>query len=158
MKRLIILIVALAVTWLVWSGLYKPLLLGLGVLSLTLAVWLALRMQLTERKVFAIDTVPNALGYWIWLAGQVLKSNIDVAKIVLSPSLPISPSMVTIRAPLPGLIGQATLANSITLTPGTVTVDAHQGVFVVHSLTRDGAREVEEGEMARRVAEAFGDR
>ena len=158
MRRTIILAVALVVTWLVWSGSFKLLLLELGALTVILTLWLAHRMDLTRREVFSLDLLPRALGYWVWLLREIVRSNLTVARIVLSPRLPISPTMVTLRPELPGLIGQATLANSITLTPGTVTIDAHEGEFRVHSLTEQGARELRDSDMAARIARAFGDR
>lgn len=158
MIRIAILIAALVLTWLVWSGLYKPLLLILGMVSIALVVVLSARMDLLDRRVFALDLTPRLLGFWAWLLREIVLSNITVARIVLSPSLPISPTVIRIKPPLKGEIGQATLANCITLTPGTLTVDALDGVFLVHSLTEEGASEVKQGEMGQRLVRALGER
>ena len=158
MGRLLILALGLAAAWLVWSGLFKPLIFGLGALSLGLVLWLAIRMKVTEHGAFSLDLVPRLLGFWAWLLKEIVKSNLTVARIVLSPRLDISPRMVTLHPPTKGLQGQAILANSITLTPGTVTVDAHDGTFKVHCLTQQGAADLETGEMARRIHKAVGDR
>lgn len=158
MHRLVILAVALAVTWLVWSGLYKPLLLGLGVVSVALTLWLCVRMKLHQRAVFALDLVPKLLTFWAGLLVDIIKSNFMVARIILTPSLPISPTLVRLEPKLEGQVGRATLANSITLTPSTVTLDAHRGVFLVHCLTEDSARETREGDLGDRLLKALGDR
>ncbi len=158
MLRVLILLLALSVTWLVWSGLYKPLLLGLGILSLALTLWLSVRMGLHRKEVYALDLVPRLLGFWARLLVDIVRSNFTVARIVLSPSLPISPTMVTLEPPLQGQVGRATLANSITLTPSTVTLDVHQGVFQVHCLTEESARETRDSDLAERLQRAVGDR
>ena len=72
MIRLLILVVALVATWLVWSGLYKPLLLGLGVVSVALSLWLSLRLGLHHRAVFALDLVPKLLGFWASLLDDII--------------------------------------------------------------------------------------
>lgn len=156
--RIVILVLALAMTWLVWSGLYKPLMLALGVLSIGVTVWLCLRMGLHRKEVYALDLVPRMFGIWASLVVDVVKSNFTVARIILSPSLPISPTMVTLEPPLEGQVGRATLANSITLTPSTVTLDVHRGVFKVHCLTAESARETREGDLGERLRRALGDR
>jgi multicomponent Na+:H+ antiporter subunit E len=158
MRRILILIVALSVTWLVWSGLYKPLLLGLGVLSVALTLWLSLRMGLHRRAVFALDLAPRLLIFWARLLRDVIRSNFTVARIILSPSLPISPTLIRIEPKLEGQVGRATLANSITLTPSTVTLDAHKGVFIIHCLTAESARETRESDISERLQRALGDR
>lgn len=158
MGRLLILAFALAGTWLVWSGLFKPLLLVLGVVSLVLVLWLSQRMGVADRQAFSLDLAPRLLGFWAWLLKEIVKSNLAVARIVLSPRMPISPELIRLRPPTRGLLGQAILANSITLTPGTVTVDAHNGTFLVHCLTGSGARDLEQGEMAQRLHRAVGHR
>jgi len=158
MVRVLILVAALAGTWLVWSGLFKALLLELGVVSAALVIWLSLRMGLHHREVFALDLAPRLLGFWARLFVDIVKSNFRVARIILSPSLPISPTMVTFEPPLEGQVGRATLANCITLTPSTVTVDVHEGEFRVHCLTEMSARETRESDMGERLNRALGDR
>ena len=68
--------------WLLWSGLYKPLLIGLGLFSCALTVYLAKRMEFLQH-VSALHVLPRLAGYWVWVAKEVFKSSIDVTKIVL---------------------------------------------------------------------------
>jgi multicomponent Na+:H+ antiporter subunit E len=81
-----------------------------------------------------------------------VKSSFEVALIVLNPKLPISPTIVEIEAEPQGTIGQATLGNAITLSPGTVTLDVHNGLLRVHCLTRHGAQALLLGDANRRTA------
>ena len=138
--------------WLLWSGLYNPLLVTLGVLSSLLVLFLARRMGFFERRVYSLHLIVRLMPFWGWLGGQLIRSNLDVARVVLSPGLPISPEIVRIRAEASSPVGQAILGNAITLTPGTVTLDDHEGELIVHCLTREGAEALREGEMNRRVA------
>lgn len=158
MIRLLILAVALVATWLVWSGLFKSLLLGLGVVSVGLTLWLSVRMGLHRQSVYALDLVPRLFGFWASLLVDIIKSNFEVARIILTPGLPISPTLVQLEPELEGQVGRATLANSITLTPSTVTIDAHRGVFLVHCLTEKSARETRESDLGQRLHRALGDR
>jgi multicomponent Na+:H+ antiporter subunit E len=104
------------------------------------------------RDVFSLHLISRLVPFWGWLGKELVKSNFEVARIVLSPRLPISPTMVTLPALPKGRVSQAILGNAITLTPGTVTVDDHEGQLLVHCLTQNGARDLEAGEMNRRAA------
>lgn len=138
--------------WLLWSGMYKPLLIGLGVVSCLLVLVLARRMGFFHRDVFSLHLVWRLLPFWGWLGKELVVANIQVARIVLGRRLDISPTVIRLDALPEGPVGQAILGNSITLTPGTVTVDDHEGELLVHCLTREGAEALLEGEMNRRVA------
>jgi multicomponent Na+:H+ antiporter subunit E len=138
--------------WLLWSGLYKPLLIVLGILSCLLTLAIARRMGFFAPKAFTLHLIPRLLSFWAWLGKELVKSNLEVARIVLSPKMSISPTLVTLQAQPRSQVGQAILGNAITLTPGTVTLDDHEGELIVHCLTRAGAESLSEGEMNRRVA------
>ena len=139
------------VAWLLWSGLYKPLLITLGVLSCVLVYVLARRMDLMASNSYGFDKIGVLLPFWGWLIGEIVKANIVVARIVLSPNMPISPRVIKVDAISPDAFGQAVLGNAITLTPGSVTLDDHEGKLFVHCLTQEGAADLLEGEMNRRV-------
>ncbi len=149
---MLLLLVLLVAAWLLWSGLFKPLLLGLGAFSCLLTVYLARRMGYFDNEVFAFRFGRRLFGYWAWLAKEIARSSFKVARIVLDPRLPISPQVFEIKATATHPADQAMLANSITLTPGTLALDVHDGVILVHSLTKSGADELITGEMDRRVA------
>ncbi|MFU8814580.1 MAG: Na+/H+ antiporter subunit E [Pseudomonadales bacterium] len=138
--------------WLGWSGYLKPLLLSLGLVSSALVIWLSARMGAFQEESYWLRVLPRVPKFWLWLIWQVVKSNLRVAKIILTPRLAISPTVVTVKALPPDPLGQATLGNCITLTPGTVTLDDHEGELLVHCITQQDASALTEGEMNRRVA------
>jgi multicomponent Na+:H+ antiporter subunit E len=144
--------VVLAAAWLLWSGLYKPLLLGLGAFSCALVVYVSLRMRLFEYSFFTPKFGWRLLGYWAWLAKEIVKSSLQVTRAVLSPGLDISPTVTEFDAQSRHPVDIATLGNCITLTPGTLTMRIRDGRLIVHALTREGAEDVLDGEMNRRVA------
>ncbi len=138
--------------WLLWSGLYKPLLIILGIISCLLVFVLARRMAYFDKSIYPPGLIARLIPFWGWLLKELVVTNIQVARIVLSPKMKISPTVVEIEALSEGPIGQAILGNSITLTPGTVTMDDHEGTLIVHCLTKEGAEDLQAGEMNRRVA------
>ncbi len=149
---------ALFAFWLLMSGIYTPFLVlaGLGV-AIGVAV-LARRMEVADREGQPLHLVPAALAYWPWLGLEILRSGWTVARIILDPRLPVSPALVRFRPSQRTTVGLVTHANSITLTPGTVTIEARHGEFVVHALTAAGAQGLEGSEMDRRVARFEGTR
>ena len=155
--RALLLLLVLAAAWLLWSGLFKPLLLGLGLFSCLLTVYLAHRMRFFDTELFAPRLNWRLARYLLWLAREVVRSSIDVTRIVLHPRLPISPTVVELKAEPRDPVGQAILGNSITLTPGTLTLDLYRGTLKVHCLTEGSARDLAGGEMNRHVAALTGD-
>lgn len=151
-SRYLILVALLMLAWVLWSGYLKPLLLGLGLFSSILVVYLDYRMRLKDTEFLQVRFLLRLVRYWGWLAREVLRSSLDVTRIVLSPKLPISPTVAEFETSCKLATDQALLGNSITLTPGTLTLQIVDGHFVVHALTEAGARDIMAGEMDRRVA------
>ena len=138
--------------WLLWSGLFKPLLIGLGVVSCLLVLVLSQRMGMFNKDVFSLRFIWRLLPFWGWLGKELIVANLEVARVVLSRHMKINPTVIRLQALSDDRVSQAILGNSITLTPGTVTVDDYEGELLVHCLTREGADALIEGEMNRRVA------
>lgn len=151
LRRASLLLTLLVIAWLLWSGMFQPLLLGLGAFSCLLTVYLTHRMGYFNTEVFALRFGIRLIGYWAWLAKEIWRSSIDVARIVMDPRLPISPQIVELKATAKHPVDQAILGNSITLTPGTLALDVHRGVIQVHCLSKAGADDLKSGEMDRRV-------
>ena len=141
----------LVAAWLLWSGLYKPLLLALGAVSCLLTVYIVRRMGYLDQHTFAFHSKFGLLGYWAWLAREIVYSSLEVAGVVLRRELKVDPRIVALDAKSLDRLDQALLGNSITLTPGTLTLDVHEGRLLVHALTPEGARALQAGEMQRRV-------
>ena len=94
------------------------------------------------------------IPYWLWLALQVLKSNIDVCKRILNPRLPINPQLIIVKASQASNLAKVIYANSITLTPGTISIDLDGSNIGVHSLSNKGANGVKAGDMDRKITSA----
>ncbi|MDP6579660.1 MAG: Na+/H+ antiporter subunit E [Vicinamibacterales bacterium] len=96
------------------------------------------------------------VGYLPWLAWQVMIASVQVAYVVLHPRLPVDPRLLRVRVRYPHTLARLTLANSITLTPGTVTLDVDGDEYLVHSLTEASGKALEQGTMPDRVSTLFG--
>ncbi len=143
--------------WLLMSGHYDSrLLLTLGVATVVGVALLVTRMQLTDREGVPFHLVPGLLFYLPWLVVEVFKSNLAVARVILSPRLPIRPRVVDFHGHQKTDLGRFIYANSITLTPGTITVRLDAEGFRIHALTEEALDGTEEGEMDRRVCRLEG--
>jgi len=142
---------ALYAFWLALSGHYTPYLMTAGAICAVVCVLAAIRMRTADREGFPYELFWRVPTYYPWLALEVLKSAWAVAKLILHPRLPISPTMTVVRGSQRTTTGLATYANSITLTPGTITVGVNGNDLTVHALVRDGAVDLESGGMDRRV-------
>lgn len=151
--RAAILALALSGLWLLLSGYFdKPLLLGFGVASVAVCVWLAHRSGVLDHEGVPTGMMPRVFAYWAWLFVEIGKANFIVARAALAVDMKLSPTLVTVYPPTRTNAGLAAFANSITLTPGTVTVDLEPGYFVVHALTAELADLAGLDAMGRRVA------
>lgn len=150
--RAAVLTALLVVAWLLWSGMFKPLLLGLGVISCVLTLYVLHRMGYFTNETFAFRYSPRLLGFWGWLGKEIVLSSLEVARVVLARKVDVHPQTVKLDVAELDPVDQALLGNSITLTPGTLTLDVHEDRILVHALTPAGAAGLEEGEMQRRVA------
>jgi len=149
--RALSLVVLLFAFWLLLSGYFVPFLLTMGVASAIAVALLGRRMDLIDHEGHPIRLSWRLIFYWPWLFKEIVASAWDVARIILNPRLPVSPVLVRAKTSQKTTVGLVTYANSITLTPGTISVDVKKGEILVHALTRDAAAGLLEGEMDRRV-------
>jgi multicomponent Na+:H+ antiporter subunit E len=121
--------------WLLLSGVYKPLTVGLGVLSVLAVIYISHRMDSIDGDGVKIRlNLIEFIQYQMWLLVEIAKANWIVTKIILSPSLPIKQHMFSVPYTQKTDLGQVIYANSITLTPGTITVEIEPGHFLVHAV------------------------
>ena len=151
MKYAAILLSALVLVWLALSGHYTPLMIGLGALSCLGIVVLCMQMGVVDRESVFVHLAPGIIFYIPWLLKEIVLANLDVARRILHPKLPIEPSVIRLRASQRTELGRFIYANSITLTPGTLTLRLSGDGLLVHALSRNSARMLQEGHMARRV-------
>jgi multicomponent Na+:H+ antiporter subunit E len=146
--------------WLLWSGPYSLpglaaegslLILAFGLISSMFVVWLCHAMGIVDEEIVPLELTWRTLGYIPWLTVEVIKSNIDVIRRIVTAPHKVRPVVGKIRASQRTDLGRVTYANSITLTPGTLTLDASDDQLTVHALSADGIADLEQGEMDRRV-------
>ena len=135
--------------WLLMSGHYTVLITSLGVLSCLLCVYLTIKGNFLDNETIPIYFFPRLIQYTIWLIKEILISNITTAKVILSQSE--EPELFSVKATQKTNEGKVTYANSITLTPGTVTTQIKDNVFEVHALTKEFGDDVRSSEMDRMV-------
>lgn len=152
MKDALKLAAALAVLWLLLSGHLEALILGLGVVSIALVVWLAGRMNVVDAESYPFGLVPRlASSFWPWLLVEIVKSSFDVSRRALGPASAVRPVLLDAEARQRSDLGLVIHANSITLTPGTVSLELAPGRIRVHALHPDIADDVAAGGMDARV-------
>ena len=157
MRFKLILILALAATWLILSGYFKPMLLILGAISIVFVLWLCGRMKIMDNETVPYESTPRTARYFNWLFKEIVKANMQVVKAVINPNLEVSPTLVRVPAPQKTDIGKTMFANSITLTPGTVSVDMEGDEILVHALLSEMSNPDDFEEMGRRSAWAMGE-
>lgn len=156
MLRSLGLFIVLAIIWWFLSGYFQPLILAFGLVSCALVVLIGWRMDVIDHEGHPVELGLRALTYFPWLAVEIVKSNIDVAKRICRVKPDISPQLFRTPASQDSELGQVIYANSITLTPGTISLQIDGRRILVHALSRDGRKGVESGEMDRRVTAMSG--
>ena len=142
--------------WTVLSGIFDLFHLTLGVICSLIISILTHDLLFANVRVGDIKlTIIRFIRYLPWLIYQIFVSNFYVAYLVLSPKMPISPQIIRFKTKLESDISWVVLANSITLTPGTITIDIKDGEFYVHALAKKVADDLNTGEMEDRVAHIF---
>ena len=135
--------------WLLMSGYYTPLILSLGVISCLLCVYLTIKGKFLDNETLPIYFFPRLIQYTLWLIKEILKSNIQTAKVIIMKSE--EPELFSVKATQKTNEGKVTYANSITLTPGTVTTQIKNDIFEVHALTKSFGDDVRSSEMDKMV-------
>ncbi|MET0117663.1 MAG: Na+/H+ antiporter subunit E [Sedimenticola sp.] len=137
--------------WLLLSGHYVALLLALGGLSVLIVVFFLRRMDRVDGEPSTLRPTLKFLAYIGWLLGQVVLSNIALARRVWDPALPIQPTWGKLDTQVSTPLEKTLYANSITLTPGTLTTDVNDDHFMIHCLSPEELEELSQGEMERRI-------
>ena len=150
MQHTISLSLVLVAFWLANSGHYSGLMLTLGALSVAGVVWIAHAMDVVDHESQPVHLTMRMPGYYIWLMKEVVLSGLDVTKRVWLGS--IDPVVIEVKASQATDMGKVIYANSITLTPGTVSIDTSEDMIRVHAISSEGAASLEQGEMDRRVS------
>jgi multicomponent Na+:H+ antiporter subunit E len=151
--------IILFIFWICLSGQFDIFHLSLGVISCVLASRISGNLLFHERRIRSAypGEVLRFLKYLPWLLYQIVVANIHVAYLVLHPKMLnlIDPHIIRFKVKLKTDIGLTTFANSITLTPGTITVLIHEESFYVHAINQKVADDLLTGEMEERVTQIY---
>lgn len=154
----LVLALALAALWITLSGYFKPMLLILGVISIIFVLAMTARMKINDEETAPYLFIPQTLAYFFWLFSEIVKANVQVIQAVLKPDLEISPTLTKIPLTQKEDISKVMFANSITLTPGTVSVAIEEDHILVHALIDDMANPEDFVEMGEKSAWAVGEK
>lgn len=146
--------------WLVLSGKYDLLHISFGVASALIVTVIQLRINryLYYQKKIADEhslSWSRLLLYVPWLIWQIILSSLQVAYVVLHPRMPINPSLLKFKTKLPNIAARVILGNSITLTPGTLTINIDDDEFLVHTLTDASHSGIVDGSLPKQVAKLY---
>lgn len=156
MRFAFILTLAMVAAWLTLSGYFIPMILTFGVISIAIVIWMCVRMGILDAETVPYLSLLQTLSYFVWLFAEIVKANVQVVKAVLSPDLEVSPTLVKIPLNTNADIAETMFANSITLTPGTVSVDMQPDHILVHALLEEMSAPEDFAEMEERSAWAVG--
>lgn len=148
------LVLLLCGLWLLLSGQMQPLLLGLGLASVLLVVFLALRMDIIDQESYPIHLTLRLGRFLLFLLREIVQANLDVIRRILLPGPPISPQLLRLPLPQHTDLGRVIYANAITLTPGTVSIEIDRNTLLVHALSEQAAADLLGERLARAVPEA----
>lgn len=149
--------VLLSIFWLLLSGIIKPLLLSFGVVSVVVVLYVLKRMDEVDKERQQIGTGLRLIRYLPWLIGQIISSSLHVTKLIWGSPDKVSPTLAKINAENVPLNNRALYANSITLTPGTLSVDLDGGEVTVHALKKSSIDELEDGYMEKKITGIWGE-
>jgi multicomponent Na+:H+ antiporter subunit E len=146
-------VVAMGILWLLLSGYWNnATLVGFGILSVGITYWFADRAEVVDREGVPLSIFPRIVTYMGWLFIEIGKANIMVAREALRPKITLAPKVFRVPAHQPSDLTRTIFANSVTLTPGTVTVDVREEYLVIHALTEIFADEEAIAQMGTSVA------
>tara|TARA_B100000945_G_scaffold248448_1_gene204913 strand:- start:1217 stop:1690 length:474 start_codon:yes stop_codon:yes gene_type:complete len=138
--------------WIILSGEFSFVLLFSGIISSLIVSYMShdLLIKNVDAKISLIKTI-RFIKFLPWLLWQIVLANIDLAIRTLNPKMPINPRLIKFNNNLKTDLGMVILANSITLTPGTVTIDVNKNEYLVHIISEKAAQSLISGEMQARV-------
>lgn len=143
--------VVLSGVWWILSGYTLVLILALGAGSILLVLYICHRMDAIDHETHPIHLAAGCITYFPWLIWEIVLANWDVAKAIVKNDASLRPRLMRVKATQVSEVGRVAYANSITLTPGTVTLDIEGSDLLIHSLTQGSKEGLETGEMDQRV-------
>ena len=130
---------------------WQHIIVGLVFCTILTVFWTSLNIHEYKKTEFNIRHIFMLIKYFVLLSVEIVMANITVALIVLNPKLPISPGIVIMRCDLERSLVRVLYVNSITLCPGTITVELEGNLLIVHAFTKDYAHDIEDWQLYRRL-------
>lgn len=151
---------SLMIFWLIMSGKFDVIHLIFGVFSVASVLYVnhtVKRYRFFEDDIDGLQRLRygRSIYYLFWMIGQIIIAGFHVLKLISRPAMPIKPAVITFDADLPNVHARMILGNSITLTPGTITVDITGSRFTVHSIDTNSREGILNDQMPREVLKLF---
>jgi len=160
-KLLLVLIqiIALFLFWYLLSGKNFILLISVGLICSVLIVFYQNKLKMIDDESMPISILPKAVLYWMWLYKEIIQSSLYVSKLILSKEMDITPQYFKIKSNQKTTMGFNIFANSITMTPGTISVITNNASkeLDIHALTKDTKASLQSGIMDNRIKKLMGD-
>lgn len=164
MLRTVALVVILSAFWFLLSGRFGLQYVIFLVASVGVVIWLnperpfrGLDPSRDGGLVGLLRSIPPLVRYLVWLMWNIILANLEVARLILHPRMPINPSLVIFETRLRDPMARVVVANTITLTPGTVTIDLEDQTYLVHALVPESAGAIHSGALQNMVGAMFGE-
>ncbi|HLT64619.1 MAG TPA: Na+/H+ antiporter subunit E [Pseudohongiella sp.] len=145
------LLLILTAFWLLNSGLFKPLIFMMAAVSIGLVLFISARMKIIDEESQPVHLTRRVPGYYLWLLKELFVSNAQVVSTIWKGSAGLQPAMATIPMNAMSDMGKVIYANSISLTPGTVTTEVTDNSITVHALDKSSIAAIASGELEERV-------
>lgn len=146
MSHLFRLGVILVIVWLLLSGIYEPLMLTFGVISVFISLWLTKRMLRIDQEQFTFFVTISLVKFLSQLCYKIVVSNYDVTLRVLGIR-PVQSTFITIEVPFDNDVAKVLYANAITLTPGSASIALSDHTLLVHTISEQGAQDLAQGDI-----------
>lgn len=140
--------------WLLLSGHYDFLLISMGVASVAFTMYMSHRMKIIDSEGHPVHISGKLFKFWFILAGKIFASNIDVAMRILGIK-PINPQLIKLKLDQDSDLSKVIYANAITLTPGSASLHIEDGYLFVHTISKEGADELLNGDMAKLIPQGI---
>jgi len=149
--KFILTFIALLIFWFMLSGHFTVIIVTSAVMYSLIAAYFTYNYFLEEISITGIKRIFKFIAYLPWLFWEIIMANLQVAYIVLSPKMPISPELVETETNLKTDYGKTALGNSITLTPGTVTIEIEDSKILVHAITKEHAQDIRNKDIEKKI-------
>jgi len=149
--KFILTFIALLIFWFMLSGHFSVIIVTSAVIYALIAAYFTHDYFIEKISFAGIKRIFKFIAYLPWLFWEIIMANLQVAYIVLSPKMPISPELVETETDLKTDYGKTALGNSITLTPGTVTIEIENSKILVHAITKEHAQDIRNKDIEKKI-------